>query len=370
MKITIKRNLLSAAMSAAASIVPLRGVRANLRNCRMEADANGALRIAATDLEIGLMQTLQAESVEKPETVCLPCVTIAGILKECGEDLVTLETIGAKGTITAGKDRFEILGCPDEDFPDVAVMAEDEPALVMGAKDLDKMIQRTEYASAREQGRYAINGVYLALVGKSLEMVGTDGRRLAFAKEKITSGEALKDGVIVTAKTMQEVRGICEGTADGDTIRLTLKGRTFLAARNGVTLSSLTLEGIYPKYKDVIPKNADKEITLNREKLLGALRKAVLLTSEETKTVSLSFAMGVCLIEARSPDKGQARVEMECEYSGEEITMGFNPQYLTEGLKAISSDTVRMELKNSNSPGVVREGTDFLYILMPVNRKE
>ena len=159
--------------------------------------------------------------------------------------------------------------------------------------------------------------------------------------------------------------------------------RTFLASRTPApstkltagcpawtTLSSLIVEGIYPKYQQVIPKDADKEVTIKREPFMHALRKAFYLTSDETKTVSLKFSPGTCLIEARSPDKGQAAVTLEVEYNGEEVTIGFNPQYLQDALKVLAADTVRLDLKDGNKPGTLREGQDFLYVLMPVNPKD
>jgi DNA polymerase-3 subunit beta len=243
-------------------------------------------------------------------------------------------------------------------------------ALSVPADDLARMIDRSAFAAAREQGRYAINGVYMQCKEKVLEVVATDGRRLAFCKKKLKTGGALEEGVIVPVKMMQEIRKLCDNVAQGEDLQIALRGRAIIVSGNSVTLSSLIVEGIFPKYQQVIPKDSDKEVIIKRDPFIHALRKAVFLTSEETKTISLTFSPGTCMIEARSPDKGQATVTLEVEYSGTPVTIGFNPQYLQDALKTLDSETVRLELKDGTKPGVLREGQDFLYVLMPVNPKD
>jgi DNA polymerase-3 subunit beta len=132
----------------------------------------------------------------------------------------------------------------------------------------------------------------------------------------------------------------------------------------------LVVEVFFPKYQQVIPKYNDKEVVIKREGLMQALRKAVFLTSDETKTVQLCFTSGTCVVESRSPDKGQASVTVEVEYSGPEVSIGFNPQYLQDSLKVLGCDTVRLELKDSTRPCVLREGQDYLYVVMPVNPRD
>ncbi len=368
MKLVVKREPFTAALSAAAAVVPLRGARPSLKNALLIGEADGSLEIHATDMEVGLRYKLKAESIQSPASLCLPCITLSGLLKECTEDVVTLETSGPKGILTVGRDRFEVLGQESSDFPEVPAMGEGA-ALSVPAAELAKMIDRTIFAAAREQGRYAINGVYMQCKDKLLEIVATDGRRLAFCKKKLKSG-ALDEGIIIPIKMMQEIRKLCDNVPSGEDLQIAVKGRAVLVSGAAVTLSSLVVEGIFPKYQQVIPKDSDKEVTFKREALFQALRKAVFLTSEETRTVQLNFSPGTCLVEARSPDKGQAAVTLEAEYSGEAMGIGFNPQYLQDALRVLVSDTVRIELKDPARPGVLREGNDFLYVLMPVNPRD
>jgi len=369
MKLVVKREPFTAALSAAAAVVPLRGMRPSLKNALLIGDAEGNLEIQATDMEVGLRYKLKAESIQSPVSLCLPCTTLAGLLKECSEDVVTLETTGPKGVLTVGRDRFEVLGQESSDFPEIPSMGEGS-TLSVGAADLAKMIDRTVFAAAREQGRYAINGVYLQCKEKVLEMVATDGRRLAYSKKKLKNGGALEEGVIVPIKMMQEIRKLCDNVPSGEELQIAVRGRAIIVSGGPVTLSSLVVEGIFPKYQQVIPKDNDKEVTIKRDIFAQALRKAIFLTSDETKTVQLTFSPGTCKVEARSPDKGQADVTVEVEYTAETVSIGFNPQYLQDALKVAGTDSVKLELKDGTRPGVLREGQEFLYVLMPVNPKD
>ncbi|MGD0091858.1 MAG: DNA polymerase III subunit beta, partial [Planctomycetota bacterium] len=343
MKVVVKREPLTAALTAAAAVVPQRGARPSLKNALLKGDADGNLEVQATDMEVGLRYHIKAESIEAPVAVCLPCITLSGLLRECTEEVVSLETTGAKGILTVGRDRFELLGQESSDFPEIPGLGEG-PALALPPAELAKMIDRTVFAAAREQGRYAINGVYMQCKDKVLEVVATDGRRLAFCKRKMKTAGALEEGVIVPIKMMQEMRKLCETAPKDEEIQLAVRGRAVVVSNSVETLSSLLVEGIFPKYQQVIPKDCDKEVNFKREAMLQALRKAAFLTSDETRTVMLKISPGTCLIEARSPDKGEAAVTVEIEYTGPEIAIGFNPMYIQDALRVLVAETSRLEL--------------------------
>ena len=148
-----------------------------------------------------------------------------------------------------------------------------------------------------------------------------------------------------------------------------MRGRSVLVRGGDMTLSSVLVEGIFPKYQQVIPKDTQSEVKFKREGMQQALRKAAYLTSEDTRIVDLTFSPGTCLIEARSPDKGVAAVTQEVEYTGDEIKVAFNPQYFQDCLKVLDSPIVRLEMNDASRPVVVREGNDYLYVLMPVTGK-
>ncbi len=369
MKLVVKREPFTAALTTAAAVCPLRGMRPNLKNALLIAEADGSLEIQATDLEVGLRYRLKAESVSEPASICLPSTMLSGLLKECTEEIVTLETEGAKGVLKAGRDRFEILGQESSEFPDVPDLG-DEPALQIPAVSFVQMIDQSLFAAAREQGRYAINGIYIISKDGQLELVATDGRRLAFSKMKLKSKVDMEKGVIVPLKMMQEVRKLCDQVPEKDKIDLAVRGRSILVRGGDVTLSSVLVEGIFPKYQQVIPKDAKQELKFKKEAMQQALRKAAFLTSEDTRIVDLTFSSGTCLIEARSPDKGLAAVTLEVEYTGEETKVAFNPQYLQDCLKVISSEMICMQMNDPSKPVMVKEGSNYIYVLMPVTEKK
>jgi DNA polymerase-3 subunit beta len=373
MKIVAKRDVFAAALSAAANVVPLRSARPNLKNALLVGHGDGRLEVQATDMDVGLRYRLLAESVEDAGSLCIPCIPLSGLLRECSEEVVRLETEGAKGQLSVGRDEFEIVGQEASEFPEVPDFHEDDEAqaLKIPAVDLKQMIDRTIFSAAKEPGRFAINGIFIAFQEKNLEMVATDSRRLALAKRKIKDKAKWHDeGVITPVKMMQEVRRLCEACNATEQIHLLIRDRTILVRGGNETLSSQLVEGTFPRYKQVVPADNDKEITFNREAMLAALRKAAFMAGEETRIVQLRFTSGTCDLESRSPDKGQARVKVEVEYDGPALAVGFNPQYLQDCLKVLAAEKVRLELKNESKPVVLREGKDFLYVLMPVNPNE
>jgi len=369
MKLVIKREPFEKALSAASAIVPVRHVRPILKYVLLTSNADGNIELQATDLEVGLRHKLVAESVKDPQSLCLPCAIMAGLLRECTEEVITLETDGAKGVLKVGRDRFDILGQESSDFPEIPELGEGASFTIPG-RELASMIDRTLFSAAREQGRFAINGVYFLYKEKTLEMVATDGRRLAYCKKKLKSAGNLEEGVIVPVKMMVELRKLCEQVGEDGELNLAVRGRSILAKGGDITLSSLLVEGIFPKFQQVIPKDCDKEASVKRDALSGALRKAIYLTSDETRTVTLGFSAGTLQIESRSPDKGQASVTIEAEYGGEKLAISFNPQYIQDCLKVLNTDTIKIEMKDPSRPGVIREGADYLYVLMPVSPKD
>src|SRR6185503_9349712 len=202
MKLVVKREPFTNALISAAAVVPLRSVRPILKNALLVASKDGSLEIQSTDMEVGLRYRLKAESVKDPASLCLPCATLAGLLRECTEDVVTLETEGPKGVLKVGRDHFEILGQESSDFPEVPDLGEG-PLLAVPAPDFAGMVDRTLFAASREQGRYAINGIFMQCKDKLLEVVATDGHRLAYCKRKLKGAGSLDEGVIVPVKMMQ-----------------------------------------------------------------------------------------------------------------------------------------------------------------------
>lgn len=369
MKITAKRKPLVAALSAAAAIAPTRSARPTLRNALLVPDAEGVgLEIQATDMEVGLRYKIVAESIDTPSAVCLPAATLAGLLKEFDEEEVTLDIEGAKCVLQVDLDRFEVIGQAPTDFPEVP-KGSDTGAIVVRAKRFVEMIDRTIAAAAREAGRYAIHGVYLQCTDRVLEVVATDQRRLAYCKAKVEQYDA--EGVVVPLKMMQEARKLCE--ASSDECRITTSDRSVCISNGQIELSSLVVDGTFPKYQQVIPKKdkATEYIDINREAVIGAIRKALYMVNESTNAVTLSFTKRALIISADSPDKGRASVSLATEHEGRDIEIRLNPRYLLDGLTCSDCETLVLELTDAAKPAVIVEhGEGYKYVMMPINPKQ
>lgn len=366
MKLVLKRESLVDALGAVRRVVPGHAVRPIFRCVLLEAKPGGVVDVRATDLDVGIRHTMVADSVEGDGAVALPCATLLGILGEGQEDVATLETKGTTGVLTVGRGRFEIIGADPEDFPAMPGMP--DGALVdVPCEDLAVMIDRTIFAVASGVGRYSINGLYLRCAAGLLELVGTDGHRLAYYMRK-HDGTSKLEGVIIPASTCRHVRRLCSGLAAGESVRFGLQGNQLLVAGGPVVIASSLVEGVFPKYKQVIPKDCNLVATIKREAMKQALRKAGYLANDDAKAVTLTFRSGSCRVNAESESKGVADVCIEAEYAGEEFSLQLNQRYLIDGLEAMAAENVKMEMQDGARPIIVREGSDYLYVQMPIVR--
>jgi DNA polymerase III subunit beta len=386
MNAIFKREELAKALTVAAGVAPLQSARPGLRDALLTiqpgpAGSGGACEVQAIDMEVGVRYSFQAESVATDGgvfAICLPAGLVSGLLKECTDDTVTLDVAPTKtaGTIYVGRDVFEIACRPADDFPEVPG-ADDADSFTLPASMLAKALELTLFAAAREQGRYAINGVHLRGIecGQSdtrLDVVTTDGRRLALARLSVPylpvpfmdAGQS----IILPIKAAQEVHRICKAAGKDVVARLSFHNRTLIVSVAHVTLSGLLVSGLYPKYENIIPKGVDKVVTFNREAMLRALSKAAYLESDDTNAVMFEFTPGACQIKCADADKGSAEVHLPVEYAGAD-TIQFNSRYLAEVLKVLDAATVTLSIADHTRPGVIKSGTDYTYVIMPINKE-
>lgn len=370
MRIVCNRDKLHDALQVVSSVIPGRHTRTILQNVKIELQGD-MLELVATDLEVGIRHVLEPDQVDDPETVVLPGQTLAGIVREVRDEEVTLETSKGKAVIKAGRSRFSLVLAEGEEFPEVPRFEEgdkSEEVAEIPCLDLVELISKVVFSVATEQSRYAINGVYFKIGGKSVEMVATDGRRLARRVCKLKKATKLKAELIIPPKMLREVEKRAVALEDG-VVRIATSDNQILAQIGPTTLVGRLVEGNYPRYQDVIPKDAKRKVIIRRDEFAAKLRQAQLLISEETMSVLLRFSPGLLRIESRAPERGEANVEMDVDYDGEEITVSFNPTYIADVLKVLSGEQVSLELSDSQRPGVMREGDDYVYVIMPVTSK-
>jgi DNA polymerase III subunit beta len=347
----------------------------------------GEMVLAATDGEIPLrLQTAQVD-VQEPGEALIPADKLRQIVSaEEGDATLTIETEQDACHIRGQDARFKVYGYPAEEFPpfpDMVSVVEGrdgvkaKATLAHRAGSLSDMISRTLFATARETSRYAINGVLLRREGRKLEMVATDGRRLALCRQTLSGGD--KDAVPVSCIVPSKALALLQKLIDDpeSTVQIAITDSQILFAvgapeeggRRAVLTSNL-VEGTFPPYEEVIPRDQDKKATFDRDVLASGVRRAALLTNEESRGVRLKFVAKEKRVElsSRAPEMGEAEVAVAiAAYDGDDIEIGFNPTFITDAMRVIAEPEVVMELKAPNKPGVIKAGSDFVYVVMPVN---
>jgi DNA polymerase-3 subunit beta len=229
------------------------------------------------------------------------------------------------------------------------------------------MVSKTVFAAHRGKHRYALNGVLLEIKPKSAVMVATDGRRLAHIERKGKFADEAEESVIVPTKALDQILKVL--TDDDATIHLNILENQIVAKTQRAAVSARLVEGHFPPYDSVIPKDCDKKLDINREQFHSAVRRAALLTSEESSAVFLRFAGGKMTVTAAAPETGEAKVELKVKYDGPETELGFSPEFLTDFFRALEDETIRVEFRDASSAGLFRAGKGFLYVVMPVSRE-
>jgi DNA polymerase III subunit beta len=332
--------------------------------------AEATLMISATDLEVAVRVSTPRVEVQEPGEALIPADKLSQIVRESVDPTLSIQVEQDKSVIRGQDSRFEIYGYPVGDFPPIPEFT-GEPDFTVGAGELHKLISQTIFATARENSRYAINGVLVERQGNKLSVVATDGRRLALAKGSCrapkSDGESASTAIVPT-KTLTMLLRVFT-TPDKDVkVRIAENQIIFASADGEAVLSSNLVEGNFPPYKDVIPRDGDKKVGLATDALASGVRRAALLTNEESKGVRMAFKPDGLTLTSRAPEMGEAEVKVPVvSFSGDAIDIGFNPVFVLDALKVVDTEQVTLELKAPNKPGVLRTGPDFLYVIMPVN---
>jgi len=361
MKVIVDRNALNEALSATSVVIATRTPKPILQCVRLTAEKDGLI-LTAYDQEVGLRYRVSEVEVSKPGETLVMAERLAAIVRESSDETLAMEMAEDLLHVRGCDSHFQIYGQNVREFPPVPDF-EGEPDFRVNAGELAAAIDRTSFAAARESTRYAINGVQWERKGKKLLLVATDGRRLAFTSVAVERGE--RDGsAIVPLKTVNLIARLKYNPEDAVEVKI-LPNQILLQASRA-TVSSVLVEGHFPKYEDVIPRDCDRVAELQTEEFLSAVRRAALLTNEESKGIRLAFSNEGLVLSSRAPEQGEATIKEPVQYKGAPLEIGFNPVFLMEALK-VCGESVRFELKESTKPGVMKSEPDFLYVVMPVS---
>ncbi len=369
MKTRLPRQEFLEALGAVAAVASGRTTKPILSCVKIMTEGD-QLELAATDGEAALSLTVGTFTVDQPGEAVVSADRLLQIVREMPDAEIRVEADDRHLTVHGEGSDFRIFVHPTADFP-VLPTFEDDPDLVIDGRMLWKMIGLTVYAAARETSRYAINGVLWQKRGKHLYLVATDGRRLARAGGNMVEAPTGDFEAIVPSKALNVFERIFNPGKERDAWGIDVKvmPNQMLLRSGGRMLSTILLEGKFPKYEDVVPKDTTRVAMLNRQEFYGAIRRAALLTSDEARAVRLSVDPEKIVITAQSPEQGDARVELAAEFEGDPIEIGFNPLFINDALKALTLETIRLELKEPAAPGLIcgEDKNEFLYVVMPVS---
>lgn len=373
MRVTMARDELLTALHRVQGVVEKRNTMPSLANVLLEAKTEG-LDIIATDLELG-MRGIYKGKIEEPGSVTFPARKLYEILKEIKDPEVSITvTDQSLVTIRAGRSQFKVVGLPSKDFPPLPAI-EREGLIPLPGASLLQLIRKTLFAVGDNDTRYVLNGLLIALLpnnGKPLiRLVGTDGHRLAVAeknfevtKETMVSEETK---VIIPKKAALEIRRLLEEGGDEPMIGFTKNMLIF--RKSCLVLTSRLMEGNYPNYQQVIPKESSKKIIVNREEFEGALRRVSVLSRDKTYAVKLTFTPDHVTLYSSHPDMGEAHEEIQAQGHGEEFSAGFNARYLLEVLSVMDGETIELQMEAPLSPCLLKEMENpnlFKAVVMPV----
>ena len=372
MKLTIEKADLQRGLARLQAIVEKRSSMPILANVLVTASGkgdSGRLELAATDLEVGIRGS-QAAKVQKPGALTISARKLYDIVRELPDESIQLEaTPNAYLDIRCGRSRFTLAGTAAEEYPSLPDFAPGRMVRLQAAV-LSQMIEGTMYAASMDETRYNLNGVYFEVLADTgrIRMVATDGHRLALVERTAGSDvSGLASGVIVPRKGLAELKRLVD-EEDADEVEIGFEGNSGLVKKGDVTLVMRLIEGEFPNYKQVIPKQCDHHLTLSADSLVRALRRVALLSAEHSRAVKVELADGKLQLSSRTPDLGDAQEEIDVDYAGPTISIGFNARYLLDCLSALGAKEVRLGLRDGGSPVEVRPTDDLesVAVVMPM----
>jgi DNA polymerase-3 subunit beta len=350
-------------------VVDRRHSMAILTNLVIEAGA-GEIAVIATDLEVSLRQTLAAK-VTEPGNVALSARKLFEIVRESASTEVTVRSLDSHWVgVSYGRSNFRLMGIDASEHPGMPAGAGGEVAAAfeLETEELAEIIEKTLFAVSHDDTRSNLAGVHLDAGSKkgSIRLVATDGHRLAVVDRK-AKGNPPKQGVILPRKGLSEVLKVLPELA-GTTVTVRIVGNEAIIEMPGLTLSMRLVEGTFPDYKQVVPKESPNVVHVDRDAFLQTVRRVSLLSSEKARGIRLGLSPARLEISANNPDLGEASEDLEVEYSGPDLEIGFNARYILDVLQVLPEGSrVELGLGDQLSPGVIK-GADpgYSYVVMPM----
>jgi len=362
MEVVIDRDAFLKGLQMVQNIVEPRQTLPILANVLLEAEGE-SVRMTATDLEVGARVSVPAK-VGGKGAITVSARKLAEIVKELAAAAVALKvTENVTVSLRCGGATYRLVGLAPDDFPPV-VPASPQSWVTLEAKILREMLTQTSFAVSHDETRYALNGVLFAFQGKDVRLVATDGHRLAFSTRSLGNAIPTATG-IVPRKAVTEIMRVLGA---GEEVQIAITENQFVLQMPNFVMTARLIEGQFPNYDAVIPRTQPGRLAAPRSSLTAALRRVAVMAEERNKPVKLALSPGSLKVMASSQELGEAEEILEVEYAGEEMVIGFNSRYLLEAMAALDKDQVLFEIKDAQSPGVIKSAEDEGYccVIMPM----
>lgn len=366
MRFTISREKLQEGLTAVAASIPAKTTLPVLANILVETTERG-IRLSGTDLDIAVSTEVAAD-VEQPGALTIPAKKLSEIARELPPAPVRIAAAGEQRvTLDCGKSHFKILGLPKDEFPSFPAVRFNDSWRVRSG-DLQKLISHTSFAVSTEESRPILNGVLWELRPEMMRMVATNGHRLAKMELPIKSTAAPSSDLIVPPKALEQVRRLFPSDEELEIAR----GENHLGFRSPFTaVFTRLIEGPYPPYDQVIPKDNNRIAVADKASLVSALKRMSVIASDQTHRIRLSFNAALLRFSVQTPDLGEAQDELPVRFNGDPLDIGFNANYLLEILRYIPTDEVKLTFKAPERAATVEpEGwsdpATYLCLVMPL----
>lgn len=363
MKVSATREHLLEALQSVIGVVERRQTMPILSNVLLSAREN-RLRVTGTDLEVELVAAAEV-SVQQPGDITVPGRKLLDIIRTMPDkSQVTATREGERVVLRGGRGRFTLSSLPAAEFP-VIDDINAQQTLSIRAQDCRRLIDKTHFAMAQQDVRYYLNGTLLETNGQALRAVATDGHRLSWCEVPLGGQARELQQIILPRKGVLELQRLLDGEGD---IEIAIGTNHVRVQIGEVRFTSKLIDGKFPEYGRVIPVEPPRIMTAGREALRAALQRTAILSNEKYRGVRLTFAAGLLTVQAHNPEQEEAEDQLEVEFAGEEIEMGFNVSYLLDALAAVDTDTVEVGLTDANSSCLIRApgNVSVKYVVMPM----
>ena len=363
MKFSAERESILAPLQAVIGVVERRQTMPILANV-LVAGRGEQLSITATDLEVELVAKANV-TLQQGGEITLPGRKLLDIVKALPEKAqVTVSIEGERATIRSGKSRFTLATLPASDFPTVEDIRA-QKAVLVAQSALRRLLDKTHFSMAQQDVRYYLNGMLLEADGKTLRTVATDGHRLSYCETTLEHEAGPAQQVIVPRKGVLELQRLLNGEGN---VELAIGTNHVRAQIGDIRFTSKLIDGRFPEYSRVIPSNPTKRIAADRDVLRSALQRAAILSNEKYRGIRLAVKPGVLLLQSHNPEQEEAEEELEINYAGEELEIGFNVNYLLDALAAVDGGEVEIGLTDANNSCLLSSNAtpQAKYVVMPM----